>query len=128
MGVAIRRANQDYIFEPDSVDPHFMTAVRSIGLPVAFSMSSNITSMVFSRIPPYKTSITIEARGINIPVVDSLASIPLRGYEIKQSPGCLVRKDGVVLLWANTVESAISNGSDVEQMLMETVRCRRSLR
>jgi hypothetical protein len=126
VGVAIRRANQDYVFEPDSVDPHFTAAVRSIGLPVAFSMSSDITSTVFGRIPPYQTSIAIQARGINIPVVDSLESILLRRSEIKHSPGCLVRNEGIVLLWANSVESAIANGSDVEQMLMETVRCHRS--
>jgi hypothetical protein len=122
LGVAVRRLNHDYIFEPASVDQNFIVAVSSLDLPVAFSMSSNITETVLSQKSQYQTSVTIQARGISIPVVDSLSSIPARSSEIKYSLGCLVRKEGIVLLWADTVERAISKGTDVEQMLMEAVR------
>jgi hypothetical protein len=122
LGVAVRRLNHDYIFEPASVDQNFIVAVGSLDLPVAFSMSSNITETVLSQKSQYQTSVTIQARGISIPVVDSLSSIPARSSEIKHSLGCLVRKEGIVLLWADTVERAISKGTDVEQMLMEAVR------
>ena len=122
LGVAIRRPNHDYIFEPASVDQNFIAAVGSLELPVAFSMSSNITETVLGQRSQYQTSVTIQARGISIPIVDSLSSIPARSSEIKHSLGCLVRKEGIVLLWADTVERAISKGTDVEQMLMEAVR------
>jgi hypothetical protein len=59
---------------------------------------------------------------MSIPVVDSLSSIPARSSELKHSIGCLVRKEGIVLLWADSVERAISKGTEVEQMLMEAVR------
>jgi hypothetical protein len=99
-----------------------MTAIRSIGLPVAFSMSSDITSTVFAQISPYQTEIVIQPRGTRIPVVNSLQDIPARSFEIKQSLACLVKEENIVLLWANTLEGASPHGSDVEQMLMETVR------
>jgi hypothetical protein len=122
LGVAIRRPNHDYIFEPASVDEDFIVAVGSLGLPFAFSMSSSITETALSQRSQYETSVTIQARGISIPVVDSLSGIPARSSEIKHSLGCWVRKEGILLLWADTVEKAISNGTDVEQMLMEAVR------
>ena len=123
LGVAIRRSDYDYIFEPASMDELMMTAIRSIGLPVAFSISSEITSAVFTQISPYQTELVIQLRGVRIPVVDSLRGIPDRSFEIKQSLACLVKKENIALILANTVESAIPHGSDVEQMLMETVRC-----
>jgi hypothetical protein len=98
-----------------------MTAIRSIGLPVAFSMSSDITSTVFSQISPYQTELVIQPRGTRIPIVDSLPGIPARSFEIRQSFACLVKEENIVLILANTAESALPHGRDVEQMLMETV-------
>jgi hypothetical protein len=96
-------------------------AIRSIGLPVAFTMSSDITSTVFAQISPHQKEIVIQPRGVRIPVINSLKAIPSRAFEIKQSLVCLVREERIILLCANAMESASSHGSDVEQMLMETV-------
>jgi hypothetical protein len=122
LGVAIRRPDDDYTFEPAAMDEQMMTVICSIGLPVAFSMSSDITSTIFSQISPYQTELVIQPRGTRIPVVDSLQGIAARSFEIKQSLACLVKEENIVLLFANTVESALPHGSDVEQMLMEAVR------
>jgi hypothetical protein len=99
-----------------------MAAIRSIGLPVAFTMSSDITATVFAQISPHQNEIIIQPRGVRIPVVNSLKLVPSRAFEVKQSLGCLVREENIVLLCANTMESAVPHGSDIEQMLMETVR------
>jgi hypothetical protein len=98
-----------------------MAAIRSIGLPVAFTMSSDITATVFAQISPHQNEIIIQPRGVRIPVVSGLKIVPSRAFEIKQSLACLVREERIVLLFANMVESAVPHGSDVEQMLMETV-------
>jgi hypothetical protein len=77
---------------------------------------------VFTQISPYQTELVIQPRGTRIPVVDSLQSIPARSFEIRQSLACLVKQENIVLLLANTVESALPYGSNVEHMLMESVR------
>ncbi len=123
LGVAIRRPNQDdYTFEPATMEQQMMTAIRSLDMPVAFSMASDITSTVFTLISTYQTELVIQSRGIGIPVVDSLQSIPARSFEIRQRLACLVKQENIVLLLANTVESALLHGSNVEHMLMESVR------
>ena len=104
------------------MNEQMIIAIRSIGLPVAFTMSSDITSTVFAQISPYQTEIVIQPRGNRIPIVNSLQDVPARCFEIKQNHACLVREENIVLLWANTVEDTSPHGSDVEQMLMETVR------
>jgi hypothetical protein len=122
LGVGIRRPNNEYVFEPTSMSQDMMTAISGIGLPVAFTMSSDITSAVFAQVSQYQTEIVIQPRGTRIPVVSSLQEIPQRISEIKQVYACLVREERIVLLWSNTLEGASPLGSDVEQMLMETVR------
>lgn len=102
-----------------------MAAMRSIGLPVVFTMSSDITATVFAQISPHQNEIIIQPRGVRFPVVSSLKVLPSRSFEIKSSLACLLREEKIVLLCANTMEAAVSHGSDVEQMLMETVRLTR---
>ncbi len=122
LGVAICRRDEDYAFEPASMKQEMMAAIRNIGLSVTFTMSSDITSRVFSQISPYQTELVIQPRGTRIPIVDSLRAIPARGLEIRQTMACLVKEENVVMILANTVESVLRQGADVEQMLMETVR------
>jgi hypothetical protein len=121
LGVGIRRRDEEYTFEPASLEPQMMAAIRSIGLQFAFTMSSAITSAMFNNISPHQKEITIHLRGIRIPVVSSLKLVPSRSFEIKQSLACLLQEERIVLLCTNTIESAVPHGSDIEQMLMEMV-------
>lgn len=121
LGVAIRRPDSEYTFEPASMSQDVKVAMSSIGLPIAWTMSSDITSAVFAQVSHYQTEIVIQPRGTRIPVVSSLQNVPTRISEIKQIFACLVREEKIVLLFANTWEAASSQGSDIEQMLMETV-------
>jgi hypothetical protein len=122
LGVGVRRHDGDYSFSPSVIAPSMVAAIRSIGLPVAFTMSSDITATVFAQISPHQNEIIIQPRGVRIPVISSLKLVPSRAFEIKQSLACLVREEKIVLLCANAIEGAVTHGSDVEQMLMETVR------
>lgn len=121
LGVAIRRPDNEYAFEPAAMEKRMKIAIGNLGMPVAFSMSSDITSAVFDQISPYQTEIVIQPRGTRIPVVGSLGDVRDRIPEVKQVYTCLVREEKLVLLWANNVEGLVSHGSHVEQMLMETV-------
>lgn len=122
LGVAVQRPDDEYTFEPASLENLMMNTIRSVGLPVAFSMSSDITSTVFAQISPYQTELVIQPRGTRIPIVGSLQDIAERSFEIRQSMTCLVKEENLVLLWSHTAENAFPHGRDVEQMLMETVR------
>ena len=122
LGVAILQQNNEYTFEPASMSQDVRLAINSIGLPITFTMSSEISSAVFAQISQYQTEIVIQPRGTRIPVVNSLQDIPTRIGEIKQIFACLVKKEKIVMLFANTLEGATSQAYDIEQMLMETVR------
>lgn len=118
----MRCPDDGYIFEPESMEESMKTAIQALASPVAFTMASAIASKVFSQISPYQTELIIQPRGARIPIVDTVDNIQDRGFEIRQTLACLVKQDRVILLLANTVDSAIAHGQDIEQMLMETVR------
>jgi len=98
-----------------------VVAVVEVGIPVTFTMSSDITATIFRHISPFQTEIVIQPRGSRIPVVSTLLEVSSRVFEIKQAMACLVRDEMIVLVWANSVTAAISHGSQVEHMLMESV-------
>jgi hypothetical protein len=103
------------------MDERVMNAIMNMNLPVALSMSSDISSNLFTKISPNQTELVIQLRGARIPILDSLQEILARRSEIIEAMACLVREENVVLLWANTIDHALPHCSDIEQMLMETV-------
>ena len=94
----------------------------NVGLPVAFTVASDITSAAFALVSQYQSEIVIQPRGTRIPVVNSLMEVPGRISEIKQVYACLVKEERIILVFANTIDAANAQGSDTEQMLMETVK------
>jgi hypothetical protein len=121
LGVAIQYPNHEYAFEPAFMDERVMNAIMNMNLPVALSMSSDITSNLFTKISSNQTELVIQLRGARIPILDSLQEILARRSEVIEAMACLVREENVVLLWANTIDHALPHCSDIEQMLMETV-------
>jgi hypothetical protein len=122
LGVAFRRPGESYTFKPTSISQRMVAAFRCIDTPVAFSMASKITSNVFDHLSPYQDEITIQPYGARVPVVSSLQYVSDRTFEIKQCLAVLVREERLVLLWANSIDAASVHGSEVEHMLMESVR------
>jgi hypothetical protein len=121
LGVAIQCPNHEFAFEPAFMDERVMNAIMNMNLPVALSMSSDISSNLFTKVSPNQTELVIQLRGARIPILDSLQEILARRSEIIEAMACLVREENVVLLWANTIDHALPHCSDIEQMLMETV-------
>ncbi len=99
-----------------------IAAIRCIDTPVAFPMASKITSNVFDHLSPFQDELLMQPYGARIPVVSSLEYVKERIFEIKQCLVVLVPEERVVLLWANSIEAASLHGSEIEHILMESVR------
>ena len=62
------------------MDERVMNAIMNMNLPVALSMSSDITSNLFTKISPNQTELVIPLRGARIPILDSLQEILARRF------------------------------------------------
>lgn len=125
LGIIIRVKNGDsieYISEPQTVDYNIKTICANLDLAVIFTMSSEITHLLFTRISKDESEITLPRNNITIPVVESLQVLARDGTGVRRRDFCcLVRKEKVVLVWGNSAEEIIVRGSDVESKLISSV-------
>ncbi|KAH8690184.1 glycosyl transferase family group 2-domain-containing protein [Talaromyces proteolyticus] len=111
-----------YIVKPDTIDPDLKTISSQLGLTAVFTMSSDITALLFKRIGPSDSEITLSPNNITVPVVDSLSSLAQDSTSVRRRDFCcFVRQEKVVLVWSTSADDVLLHASDVETKLMSSV-------
>lgn len=111
-----------YIVKPETVDPDLKTISEKLGLAVVFTMSSDITALVFKRVSPNDSEITLSPNNITVPVVESLNSLGSDPSSVRRRDFCcFVRQEKVVLVWSTSADEILLHASDVETKLMSSV-------
>lgn len=131
LGTVMRAENTDddeeetkYITKPETVDSDLRAISEQLGLAIVFTMSSDITALVFKRVGPNDSEITLSPNNITVPVVESLKSLASDTSNVRRRDFCcFVRQEKVVLVWSNSAEEVLLHASDVETKLMSSVRC-----
>jgi hypothetical protein len=126
LGIVIRVENGDetkFIGEPQTIDDSLKIISKNLNLGVVFTMSSDITRLLFTRLTQDDFEITLSPNNITVPVVDSLQSLAKDGAGVmRRDFCCFVRKEKLVLVWSNSADEIMLQGSDVESKLMSSVR------
>jgi hypothetical protein len=118
--VAIQQDNGRYVFEPPNINPSLASAIERLGDKIVFTMSSDVTASVLRTLKPEQHYLAIPHVGFRIPVVSSFEDV---GSElVTASCACIVRKENLVLVWADDVGQIVQTGSDVEKHLLTLVR------
>jgi hypothetical protein len=122
VGVIMKLEDDQCKVFPEELDPMMMEIICCLDARVALTMASNTTATLFRQISPYQTEIVVQPHGIKIPIVESLDEVlylasakKLKGYS------CLVRREGIFLVWSNSIENILPHGAESEKLLMETV-------
>lgn len=122
LGVVLRRPDGIYVTEPLALDTQILKVVERLALPVAFTMSSEITSLLLQQISPFQTEITLDPRGLILPVVNSVREIGLERPDVtRESYFCLCREEKYVLVWSDSANVVITHGQDVEARLLGSI-------
>jgi hypothetical protein len=126
LGIVMRVQQEDtttFIVEPQTMDEDLRTICGRLNLAVVFTMSSDITSLLFTRISRGESEITLAPNNITVPVVDSLRDLAEDGAGVRRRDFCcFVRQQRVVLVWSNSADEVMLQGADVESKLMSSVR------
>ena len=127
LGIVIRVQSEDqthFIVEPQSIDDDLKSICANLNFAVLFTMSSDITSLLFTRITPSDTEITLSPNNITVPVVDSLRDLAFDGAGVRRRDFCcFVREQRMVLVWSSSADEVMLQGADVESKLMSSVSC-----
>ena len=122
LGVLLRRTDGLYTAEPLFLNPDLVGAVERLGVPVAFTMSSEIIYALLHQVGPLQTDLSLDPRGFVLPVVQSVKEIAIENSLVsRESYVCLCRHERLVLVWGETVPSILAHGTDVETKLLGLV-------
>ncbi|QKX64636.1 uncharacterized protein TRUGW13939_11811 [Talaromyces rugulosus] len=129
LGMVMRAEDRDgeeedarYITKPETVDSDLRAISEQLGLAIVFTMSSDITALVFKRVGPNDSEITLSPNNITVPVVESLKLLAGDHSNMRRRDFCcFVRQEKVVLVWSNSADEVLLHASDVETKLMSSI-------
>ena len=125
LGIVMRIQTEDdsiFAIEPQSLDEDLQKICTRLNLAVLFTMSSDITSLLFTRISGEDSEITLSPNNITVPVVKSLRDLAHDGAGVRRRDFCcFVREQRMVLVWSNSADEVMLQGADVESKLMSSV-------
>ncbi|ELR08325.1 hypothetical protein GMDG_03120 [Pseudogymnoascus destructans 20631-21] len=122
-GVLLRTSRGVYVTQPSNLCHNLIAAVQRLNVEVAFTMSTELTNLIFSTITPNQTEFILPHDSTQYQILDSFedmakaSSNKLKRFQYT----CFVRKERVVLLWHDDVESILSHGDKVERQLLTVI-------
>lgn len=122
LGVLLRRPDGVYTADPMFLNADLVKSVEKLGIPVAFTMSSDIVQTLLSSVTPFQTELSLDPRGFVLPIINSVKDIAIgRASVTKEAYICLCRQERYVLVWSDSVQGVLAHGADVETRLLGLV-------
>lgn len=121
-GVVIQREDGSYVTYPHTLSEDIVKATLKLDVPIAFSMSSEVTAALLSQISPEQTQLGDPRTGIVLPIIDSIEQIASGEAPVgREQFICLCKQEQFVLVWGDTVENIVIQGTDIETWLVGLV-------
>lgn len=123
-GVVMQREDGSYVTYPHALNEELVKSVLTLDVPIAFTMCSEITTALLSQITPEQTQLGDPRTGISLPIIDSIDQIATGEAAITRDQFIvLCKQEQYVLVWGDTVENIIAQGTDIETWLVGLVSC-----
>lgn len=130
-GVLLRHTRGQYVSAPQILAPSLVATVQRLNVAVAFTMSTDITNLIFSLFAPDQTELVIPHDGTQYQILESFDNMAkATSNKIKRFQyTCFVRAEKVLLLWDDDVEGILTHAAAIERQLLAIVsKIRRSHR
>jgi len=121
-GVVMQREDGSYVTYPHTLSEELVTSSLKLDVPIAFTMCSEITNALLSQISPEQTQLGDPRTGISLPIIDSIEQIASGEAHITRDQFIvLCKREQYVLVWGDTVENIVQQGTDIETWLVGLV-------
>jgi hypothetical protein len=125
MGILLRVQHENEtqcIAEPTNLEVDLRKIATHLDVPVLFTMASEISNLLMTRINKDDAEITLSPNNITVPIVSSLQDMAKDGAGVRRRDYCcFVLQEKLVLVWCNSADEALVQGADVESRLMSSV-------
>lgn len=119
LGVALRRQDRSLATEPRQLSNAFVQAVERLEVPVAFTMSSEISQSLIQQLSPYQRFVPLGDSGLTLPIVNSLKDLGV--MVSRASYACVCLEERIIVLWTDNPQGILAHGSDIESLLVGAV-------
>lgn len=121
-GVVIQREDGSYVTYPQNISEDIVKATLKLDVPIAFTMSSEVTAALLSQIAPEQTQLGDPRTGIVLPIIDSIEQLASGEAPVGRDQFiCLCKQEHIVFVWGDTVENIVTQGTDIETWLVSLV-------
>jgi hypothetical protein len=122
-GILLRQSRGSYVSQPIGLAPELLAAVQKLNVEVAFTMSTEITDLIFSLLAPDQTELVLGLGSSQYQILDSLEEIAKStSSKVKRFQyACFVRREKVLLLWHDNVKSILVHAAEMERTLLTVV-------
>jgi hypothetical protein len=121
-GVLLRRARDDYVFQPPNISPVLVAAVTKLNVEVAFTMCTDTTDAIIKIIENRNLEMLVLDNGSHYQIADSLADIASSDNVVKKFQyACIIREERLVLVWHDSLDKIMEHAMDVEKNLLAWV-------
>jgi len=125
LGVFLRQERGTYVTKPEFVSTKLRDAVTRLNVEVAFTLSCETTRMIFQRLDPETRELYMSnCGGTSYQVFESVDEIldsaisAVRKFQYL----CLLRREKVVLIWDDNVNSILARAAEIEAQMLSLVR------
>lgn len=121
-GALLRRAQADYVCEPDPIHPGLLAAVKAMNFEVAFTMSTNTTNVILSALKPLQTDLMLRD-GSQLQVLQSMSQIASSSGSVvkRYQYGAFIIEEQVLLIWQDDLDRIIPHAREIEGRLLTLV-------
>ena len=119
----LRHTRGQYVSMPQVLAPSLLAAVQRLNVAVAFTMSTDVTDLIFSIFAPNQTELVLPHDSTQYQILESFDDMAkATSNKIKRFQyTCFVRKEKVLLLWNDDVEGILTHAADIERQLLTVV-------
>lgn len=118
-GVLLRRSRGHYVYLPDNIRLLLLEAVQRLNVGVAITIKPHMLEGIIAGLQYGQRELRMKD-GSQLQIIDSLASITISSVK-KFQFGCLLRKEGMLLVWQDNLQQILSHAQKMEDKLLAYV-------
>ncbi|KAK3378037.1 glycosyl transferase family group 2-domain-containing protein [Podospora didyma] len=118
-GVLYRRSRGHYVSFPEHVAPQLEACVQRLNLVIAFTMKPEMLDGILDSLSPGQTELRL-MDGSQLQISDSLESMAPSNVK-KFQYACLIRLEGILLLWHDDLQQIIPTATKLEEKLLALI-------
>ncbi|KAK0636223.1 putative glycosyltransferase family 2 protein [Bombardia bombarda] len=118
-GVLYRKSPRNYVTYPQNISKELLDCVSRLNLIVAITMKPDMIAGILASLSPHQRELRL-MDGSQLQIAESLSCMSETNIK-KLQYACLVKHEGILLVWQNNLQQIIPTATKLEEKLLNLV-------